>query len=123
MANYIKLNTTLLDGEHTEVWHDAPKPDYHHHAPHKFQVIATEDRDTLALIRFQEGAIKVHGVNGVTNEDLIAMVIKRLECFQETKYACEDNKEALHGLRKALYHLTARTRERKARGVEGTLEV
>lgn len=123
MTNYMKLEHELLDGEYTEVWCDEPKPDYFHHAPHKFQVVATEDRDTLALIRFQEGAIKEHGVNGVTNEDLILMVMKRLECFQETKYACRDNEEALNGLHKALYHLTNRTRERKARGVEGTHKV
>ncbi|UNA01564.1 hypothetical protein MG295_00147 [Bacillus phage vB_BcgM] len=123
MTNYIKLHTDLLDGEYTEVWHDEPKPNYVHNAPHRFQVVGTEDRDTLALIRFQEGAIKEHGVNGVTNEDLIAMIMKRIECFQETKFACDDNEEALKGLRKALYHLTARTRERKARGVEGTTQV
>ncbi len=71
-------------------------------------------------ILFQNGPIKEAGVNGVMNEDLIAIVIDRLEGFQAGDYACDENAAACADLRQALANLRARTDARKARGVEGT---
>lgn len=72
-------------------------------------------------VLFQNGPIKENGVNGCQNEDLLAIVIDRLEGFQSGDFACEDNHIALQYLRAALNSLEHRTVNRKARGVEGRL--
>lgn len=72
------------------------------------------------IILFQNGPIKEVGVNGVTHEALLAILIDRMESFQKGDYACHDNEVALGDLRTALFRLQKRTRERIARGVEGT---
>lgn len=74
----------------------------------------------LADIHFQEGPIKEAGVNGITQEALIAICMDRLEGFQAGPYPSADNMEALQHLAMAMECLQRRTRERLARGVEGT---
>jgi hypothetical protein len=71
-------------------------------------------------IKFQNGPIAEVGVNGVTQEVLIAICIDRLECFQAGPYACQENADALGYLKMAQDALLSRTRARMARGVEGT---
>lgn len=71
-------------------------------------------------IRFQKGPIKEAGVNGISNESLLAIVIDRLQSFQAGAYACRENHEALVKLEEAMTLLQKRTRDRLARGVEGT---
>ncbi len=73
-------------------------------------------------IKFQNGAINVggNGVNGVQNEDLLAIVIDRLKGFQRGPFAHQYNADALTSIRSALASLQQRTRDRIARGVEGT---
>lgn len=71
-------------------------------------------------ITFQRGPIKEAGVNGVQNEDLIAIVIDRMRGFQSGDYACRDNANALKHLEEALLWLNHRTEKRELRGVEGT---
>lgn len=75
---------------------------------------------SLNRVRFQKGPIKLNGVNGVTHEALLAVIIDRLEDFQKGDYACPENEEALTHTRAALEALKKRTRDRLARGVEGT---
>jgi len=70
-------------------------------------------------IRFQNGPIAEAGVNGVTHEVLLAVVIDRLRSFQAGPFACKENAEALHHAHVALDWLKSRTKERMARGVEG----
>lgn len=74
-------------------------------------------------ILFQNGPIKVVGVNGITHEALLAILIDRLEAFQSGPYACQENFEALAGCRHALGALQRRTKARAERGVEGTHQV
>jgi len=74
----------------------------------------------LGIVKFQNGPIKEAGVNGVMNEDLIAIVIDRMRGFQSGDFACRDNALALTKLEEALMWLRNRTNEREARGVEGT---
>jgi hypothetical protein len=71
-------------------------------------------------IKFQKGPIAENGFNGVSNESLIAIVLDRLECFQAGGYACRENALAITKLQEAMHWLHHRTRERIARGVEGT---
>lgn len=72
------------------------------------------------VIRFQNGPIAEYGVNGLTQEVLLAICIDRLECFQSGPYACYENAMALIKLQEAQMWLQKRTRDRMARGVEGT---
>lgn len=71
-------------------------------------------------VLFQNGPINEAGVNGVTHETLLAILIDRMEGFQAGPFANENNKAALINLRAALTKLQDRTRARIARGVEGT---
>lgn len=70
-------------------------------------------------LKFQDGPI-ADGINGITNEVLLAILIDRLEGFQKGPYACDENQEALENVCAALAVLKSRTLKREARGVEGT---
>lgn len=80
------------------------------------------DRVTLAKILFQNGPIKELGVNGVTQESLLAIVIDRLRGFQAGAHSCRENAIALTHCEEALMWLQRRTVDRVKRGVEGTHE-
>jgi hypothetical protein len=71
-------------------------------------------------IPFQNGPIQEHGVNGISGEALLAILIDRLRCFQAGPYASNENMHALVSLTEALDWLQKRTKDRLARGVEGT---
>lgn len=71
-------------------------------------------------IDFQNGALKETGVNGVTDEALVAIVIDRLRGFQKGQFSCRENSLALTHLETGLMWLQARSRDRIRRGVEGT---
>lgn len=92
-------------------------------ANHQYSIRWTNERDQTephCFIGFQNGPIKEHGVNGVTQEALLAIVIDRLRCFQSGPFACQDNADALDYCKGALAMLQKRTKARIARGVEGT---
>lgn len=93
---------------------DEPGSGGAHHA----YSLATPDGTTV--IRFQNGPIAEVGVNGLTHEALLAVLIDRMECFQAGPYACPENREALASLKMAQHWLLQRTQGRMARGVEGT---
>jgi hypothetical protein len=71
-------------------------------------------------IKFQNGPISEAGLNGITHEALLAILIDRLEHFQAGPYANDYNAAALNHLQSAQGCLLDRTRERMSRGVEGT---
>lgn len=73
-------------------------------------------------IIFQCGPINEHGVNGVTQEALLAIVADRLRSFQAGPFACPENADALNAVEEALAALLSRTKARMARGVEGKTE-
>lgn len=75
-----------------------------------------------AILRFQNGPIAEHGVNGVTQEALLAIVADRLRSFQKGPYSCKENSCALTHVEEAMHWLQQRTLERMRRGVEGTHE-
>ena len=78
--------------------------------------------DQLRELHFQNGAVGEQGVNGITQETLIAIAIDRLRSFQAGPYPCRENAIALTHLQDAMHWLHHRTRERIARGVEGKTE-
>lgn len=74
-------------------------------------------------VSFQQGPVAEHGINGITNEALIAIVIDRLEGAQEGPYKSRYNALAITKLEEAVLWLARRTLDRQARGVEGTSKV
>lgn len=74
-------------------------------------------------LAFQHRPIKEVGVNGLTNEVLLAIVRHRLEHFQTTEFACEENNAALAHVIAAANRLEDRTKRRTEQGVEGTHEL
>lgn len=90
-------------------------------ANHEYNI--NHDNETVLRVSFQNGPILENGVNGVTNEALLAIVKDRLEGFQSGPYACQANLSALDGINAALAALLHRTKDRIARGVEGRNEI
>lgn len=94
-----------------------------YNAPHHFEVWADSGPRLpfkVGELNFQCGPIKEAGVNGVMNEDVIAMVITRLEHFNQSDFKCRENAMAITKLEEALLWLRKRTIGRENRGVEGT---
>lgn len=114
-----KVTHDLITNKYTEVWHEEPR-EMQYNAPHHFQVRKTDSLEIIGEVHFQEGPIKECGVNGVMNEDLISMVITRLEHFQKTDFICRENAVAITKLEEALMWLRKRTMGREKRNVEGT---
>jgi hypothetical protein len=87
---------------------------------HHYYTVDVDGSDSAGLdIYFQNGPIAEEGVNGVTQEVLLAVVIDRLRSFQSGPFACPENADALTHATEALEALKSRTRERMKRGVEG----
>lgn len=123
---FVETTHDLLTTKYTKVLEES---EYQYNAPHTFRVIKALEETSeehkgenlvLAEIHFQEGPIKECGVNGVMNEDLLVMVIRRLECFQNSEFKCRENACAITKLEEALLWLRKRTMGRENRSVEGT---
>ena len=94
-------------------------------ACHEYQIVPVGHNTTNCqptFIHFQNGPVKEAGVNGMTHETLLAILIDRMEGFQSGEYACHDNQMALDHLQSARLWLHKRTMDRVARNVEGTHE-
>ena len=96
---------------HVRMVNTVPPPD---------NVLTEIPATVFASASFQEGPVGEAGVNGCHNEDLLAIVMHRLQGFQSGKYACYENGEALACIQAAMNFLANRTMERQARGVDGT---
>lgn len=92
----------------------------HHYAVGRSADNGAAPRGEFAHVLFQNGPIKESGLNGCHQEDLLAIVIDRLEHFQAGEYRCRENALALTKIEEAMHWLRHRTNARKARGVEGT---
>lgn len=84
-------------------------------AGHFYAVNAGSNQHSIA---FQNGAVKLVGVNGLTNESLLAILIHRTEKL-DAAFPSEDNKAAIASMKQALESFNKRTANRLARGVEG----
>jgi len=117
----IEIGTT----NYTEVY-AVDEPEFN--ANHKYEIrrkapegaTVSVGEESTSIINFQKGPVKEHNVNGCHHEDLIAIVIDRLESFQKSSYRCNENRMAISHLEDALWHLNQRTKNRVSRGVEGT---
>lgn len=68
-------------------------------------------------IQFQSGSIQEHGVNGVTNEALLAVLIHRTKILNNN-LPCDENIRAITYMENALDLFGKRTAGRKTRRVE-----
>ena len=118
----MKVINSLCTTKYTEV-HCEDYSEQKYNAPHHFSVREVETGEVVAMVDFQEGPIKEVGVNGANNEDLILMVLSRLQSFQQTNFACRENEMAITKLEEALMWLRKRTQDREARNVEGTSKI
>ena len=71
-------------------------------------------------INFQNGPINMVGVNGLTQEVLLAIVADRLQSFQKGSFSCRENALALTKIEEAMHWLHHRTLRRMQAGTEGT---
>lgn len=97
-------------------------------ANHHYLVTIPQDKKTGRSgncwdIKFQNGPIAEAGVNGLTQEVLLAIAADRLRSFQAGPYACRENALALTKIEEAQHWLHSRTLARMRRGVEGTHKV
>jgi len=85
---------------------------------------AVTDNNTISgefgYVHFQNEPIKEVGVNGCHHEDLLAIVIHRLQSYQAGKFKCRENAMVITKLEEAMHWLKHRTKARQNRGVEGT---
>jgi len=84
------------------------------------QAAPGESPSKLCEINFQNGPVLEAGFNGLSQEALLAIVIDRLRSFQAGPFSTKDNAVALTHIETGLLWLQKRTRDRMARGVEGT---
>ena len=89
-------------------------------ANHSYYIAHSGVQIQPLYIDFQNGPINEVGVNGLTNEVLLAILIDRMQGFQSGPFACRENALALTKLEEAMMWLHSRTKDRMERGVEGT---
>jgi hypothetical protein len=87
-------------------------------ASHLYLIKAPDGR-IMNTISFQKGGVHEEGINGLTNEALLAIVMDRLNSFDKGPFPTAMNKAALDHCKLALGRLHARTKSRIERGVEG----
>ena len=90
-------DNTKTEGGAPKIYHIVPESASGEVAPH------------LLSIEFQSQPFK-HGVNGVTNEDLLFVLIDRLRCFQDGPGRCQENEDAIKDLKCALLQLEKRSK-------------
>lgn len=79
----------------------------------------TEQQANYVQITFQRGPV-ADGINGCEIEDVLELLIARLEQFNAGPMRCRENACAKTHLEEARFWLWERTRKRQEQGVEGT---
>lgn len=82
---------------------------------HQYQVLAGPK---TTQIDFQRGGVATNGVNGLTNEALLSILLHRTK-FLNKQFPCDENFRAIGHMEEALVNLEVRTARRMVRGVEG----
>jgi hypothetical protein len=108
-----------LDDCHTYEMDYVMEPTEQEQAEAVVNSFSGEGIPTSITLRFYEMREDGTKINGVTNEEVLRVLIHRLE-FLNKKMPCFENTMALSSLKGALSWLNARTEERTKRGVEGT---
>lgn len=93
-------------------------------ANHIYEIYQKDEFDyILASLKFQDRPIENNVATGIMNEDLLTIVIDRLQGFQNGPFRCRENALALTKIQEALHWLEHRTKDRIDRGVEGKYEL
>ncbi|MDR1695605.1 MAG: hypothetical protein LBR69_03100 [Endomicrobium sp.] len=116
----VEVKNPLFTQKYTVVY---AEKDYKYNAPHLYHVISEQSGEILGAVHFQEGPIRETRVNGVMNEDLLLMVLERLNCFQNSEFKCRENALAITKIEEAVMWLRKRTMGREEKGIEGTHKV
>lgn len=78
---------------------------YNYGKPHRYEIRTMIDEKSnykiLGDIHFQEGPYEA-GINGITEMDLMAVIIARLKKIQETEEVCIENAQSIIFLEEAL---------------------
>ncbi len=112
------FNTKVADGVASVYYLDEEKDiALFYEADENFDL---KDNKPLSEIKFQHGPIPQNGVNGITNENLLFIVLSRITALN-SKYPCNENEKAIMYCSAALEMLELRTANRRNRGVEGKL--
>jgi hypothetical protein len=74
-------------------------------------------------ICWQHGGLDVAGRNGAFLLEVLDMCKQQLEYYQNSKYACEENADALTSLEECIAHLESRKNRRQSQGILGTHEL
>jgi hypothetical protein len=82
---------------------------------HQYHIVAGKERVDL---NFQFGGVANNGVNGITNEALLAILIHRMH-FLNRQFWSRENERVITSLEDALAFLEVRTARRISRGTEG----
>lgn len=86
---------------------------------HSYRVVYVPGGPLGTEINFQRGPVTEYNpVNGVTNENLLEILIHRTQQLN-ARFPCRENALALTKMEEALMWFEKRTANRKARGVEG----
>jgi len=114
-GNYTQL---CMDVNGMGVWSKVENKDGKDTSGHSY-LIGHEDRSDMDTeIKFQFGPIKEVGLNGVTSEALLVILLDRTKVLN-SRFPCKENEEAIEHIQKALDCFYARTANRVQRGVEG----
>ena len=91
-------------------------------ASHVYQILWGEPGEDVVL-QFQHGPRNVPGsIAGLFDDDLLAIVQDRMECFQSSPFACTENEEVLAAVRAARAALGKRLARRVVQRVLGKAE-
>lgn len=91
---------------------------------HKYELEGFENKNNKQVIQFIEkepieGTTELKTIaDGTTNEDLLEVLINRIE-FLQKKFPCRENAIVITKLQESLMWLEKRTSDRKKRNVEG----
>lgn len=90
---------------------------------HLYELPHFEKSDHNQMFQFIEKDAAGNTINdGITNEEVLAMMINRLRFMQDNRLPCRENAIAVTKLEEALLWLNKRTADRIERGVEGTMK-
>lgn len=76
-------------------------------------------------INWQDGPVRRdmgEQPNGAFVEDLLEVCKRRVEFYQQSPFACDENQQALEAIKTAIEALVSRRQDREARGVQGKHE-
>jgi len=88
---------------------------------HQYPTVTRDGATATGLdVRWQQGPIIGGQFTGASVEVIVRTAIARLEQYQASPTACDENRQAVEHLNAVLGLLDARTRDRYRRGVMGT---